>query len=128
VLQKNAKLYGPTNVLDSLSSSSWNSEGGQDEQWLWLNLGGRSCILGEIRIQFQAGFVAQQCQIQLQMEDGSWKEDGDDAIELEDVHDFQSISIQSRLPCKAIKLIFQDFTDFYGRVIVYQLQVWGTEL
>lgn len=59
-----------------------------------------------------------------------------DEIELEDVHELQESQLgecsndsdNTRIESvQGLKLVFQDFTDFYGRVILYRLEIWGHE-
>ena len=53
-------------------------------------------------------------------------------FDVDDNHDLQIFSLleenQNTRPTTAVKLLFEDCTDFYGRVIVYQLQIWGYEV
>lgn len=30
-------------------------------------------------------------------------------------------------PCEAIRIEFDKSSDFYGRIVIYTLEVWGTE-
>ena len=129
VLQKNTKLYGPMNVLDLESTTSWNSEGTshQDEAHHWFKMDfHRRVRPTECHLQFQAGFVAETCRIEVYRDDDDeWVELTE--VELEDVHETQSFALDLEQPCSALRWTFEDFTDFYGRIIVYQLQVKGSE-
>jgi hypothetical protein len=51
-------------------------------------------------------------------------------IEADDDHELQSfpLSVTDATTTTALKIVFDETTDFYGRVIVYQLEVWGKEL
>jgi hypothetical protein len=81
----------------------------------------------EIRIQFQAGFCAETCSVYAKNEKEEWIL-VDDTLEFDDVHELQTRSLQvEKLTTKAIKLTFDDATDFYGRVTIYRLEVWGKE-
>lgn len=132
VLQKNVKLYGPMNALDLESSTScWNSDGrrsGKHFSHYILDFG-RVVQPVELRIQFQAGFIAEKLEILSHQQDSTWLP----MIELEvnDDHDLQVFSLESSVSSfggtNALKLVFDDCTDFYGRVTVYQLQIWGFE-
>lgn len=124
VLQKNIKLYGPRNMLDD-SSQSWNSEGVADRtnQWILLNFN-RTVLPKRLQLQWQAGFAAESCQIQRKVND-EWEEWT--LLEMEDVHDLQTFELDDAEACTALRLTLSEFTDFYGRVIVYQLLVLGTE-
>lgn len=81
----------------------------------------------ELKIQFQAGFVGEI--LNVYWFDGvSWKPLSEE--EVEDDHNLQSFFLTEscgRVKTKSLKFEFDECTDFYGRVIVYQLQVWGVE-
>jgi hypothetical protein len=134
VLQKNAKLYGPAHALDTENSSScWNSEGNQgDTHWLSIDFG-RPVRIQQVKLMYQAGFAAESCLLQVLPTDGSpsnWETAQE--LEFEDTYELQTESTTESdtngLTTKAIKLVFQDFTDFYGRVTIYRLEIWGKEI
>ncbi len=31
-------------------------------------------------------------------------------------------------PCTALRIVFGKSTDFYGRIVIYSLEVWGLEI
>lgn len=80
----------------------------------------------ELRIQFQAGFAAESCTIQI-LENGQMS--CVQNLDFQDVHSVQTalISPGETLTTSKIRFVFDEFTDFYGRVIVYRLEVWGYE-
>lgn len=124
ILQKNTKLYGPLNALDSKESTCWNSEGIEGStQWFLLDFG-RPVEPTEIRLQFQAGFAAEICHIDVK--DVEWE--ALDEVEWEDVHEIQTVTLEKTKTCTAIKLTFSEMTDFYDRVTIYRLEVWGKEV
>uniref|UniRef100_A0A7R9WR12 F5/8 type C domain-containing protein n=1 Tax=Craspedostauros australis TaxID=1486917 RepID=A0A7R9WR12_9STRA len=130
ILQRNPKVNGPKHALDyEKESSCWNSDGvksGETPKPLHFIVDfGRSVRATQIRIQFQAGFVAEEVAIEYQTESG-WQTAMEEE-ELEDTHEMQTIDLESEVVCRAIKLNLDEFKDFYGRVTVYQLQVWGHE-
>lgn len=124
------------NVLDLVNTSScWNSEGSDDQSSQWIQLDfGRSVLPRELQLQFQAGFSAESCVVQAKVE---CSESGGgscwttvDEFELCDAHEVQVRRInESRLErgCSSLRLVFEDFTDFYGRVTIYQLEILGDE-
>ena len=133
VLQKNTKLYGPMNALDLDSSTScWNSDGspsGKRSSHYIIEFG-RAVEPVELRIQFQAGFVAEKLQVlSQQQQDSTWRPIIE--LEVDDDHDLQVFTLDSSgstVGTNALKLVFDECTDFYGRVTVYQLQIWGYEI
>jgi hypothetical protein len=124
VLQKNAKLYGPMNALDSGNeSSSWNSEGNTQEDTKLTIHFGRTVIPTEIKFQFQAGFSAEIVTVY----NSNMTKLG--ALELEDIHELQSYALfDNQCSFTSIKLVMDKFADFYGRIILYRLEVWGFEV
>lgn len=131
VLQKNSKWYGPMNALDLENTTTcWNSEGcpsGKQSSQYTLDFG-RLVEPVELRIQFQAGFIGEELKI-FWLDGSSWKPLGEEDVE--DDHDLQTFSLieaKSGIQTRAIKLSFDNCTDFYSRVTIYQLQVWGYEV
>ena len=85
----------------------------------------------ELRLQFQAGFAAEEIHVSLQDEVNSSKWKPMVELEAEDDHDMQTFSLledcKNKGKTKALKFEFQEATDFYNRITIYQLQVWGNE-
>lgn len=131
MLQKNSKLYGPMHALDLANATTcWNSEGsssGKQSSHFILDFG-RLVEPAELRIQFQAGFVGEEMKVYW-LDGSSWKLLLEE--EVDDDHNLQTFSFSESTPgvhTTSIKLSFDECTDFYGRVTVYQLQVWGLEV
>eukprot|EP00536_Pseudo-nitzschia_multiseries_P002832 jgi/Psemu1/184420/e_gw1.39.143.1 len=137
VLQNNTKVYGPAKALDCDDVlTSWNSEGspnGKKESFLIIDFCGggkhpnRTVKPSELGLQFQAGFSAEEVTVYA----AKPREEADETneeIEADDDHELQSFPLSLDDPTSALKVVFDETTDFYGRVIVYQIQVWGEEL
>jgi hypothetical protein len=135
VLQRNVKLYGPMNALDTANGSTcWYSEGTAESDsasttsssWFLIDFK-RPVRPTELRIQFQAGFCAESCSVYTKRASSEW-ELVDDTLEWEDVHEIQSYKLSDiSTTTTALKLVFDDLTDFYDRLLVYRLEVWGQE-
>lgn len=82
----------------------------------------------KVAVQFQAGFSAACTTMKVPATDepGSWNV-GQDDIEWDDTYELQSVELEQPCQCTAMQLTFEDFTDFYGRVTIYRLEVWGKE-
>mmetsp|Transcript_18415 Transcript_18415/g.45647 ORF Transcript_18415/g.45647 Transcript_18415/m.45647 type:complete len:168 (-) Transcript_18415:281-784(-) len=140
VLQNNTKVYGPAKALDCENAlTSWNSEGspnGKKASFLIIDFSGggklpnRRVKPEEICIQFQAGFAAEEITAYVQITGGGDKPKWlkVEEIEADDDHELQTFPLSVADETTALKIVFDETTDFYGRVIVYQLQVWGKEL
>lgn len=132
ILQRNTTQYGPLNALDTHNRSScWNSEGTAESNngcWFLVDFG-RPVKPDELKIQFQAGFCAETCSIYCKHTNNDEWILIDDTVEFDDVHELQTLPLNSTdsTTTRAIKLQFDDTTDFYGRVTIYRLEVWGRE-
>jgi hypothetical protein len=129
------------NVLDCDNAlTCWNSEGnpkGKTSSHLIIQFG-REVIPMELSLQFQAGFVAEELKVYRSVSPGEAESNEeqpwiqiDDAYEVDDDHEVQSFPLAdqgSDVKASALKLVFDECTDFYGRVTVYKLQVWGKEV
>jgi len=92
-------------------------------------------------MQFQGGFVAKEFYLLtvLQGSDnhkdhssGNWtRMQEDDVFEPQDSNDIQRFNLVHEKPlwrkCTALRIDFDSSTDFYGRITLYQIQVWGEE-
>ena len=110
----------------------------------------RPVLLHKLRVQFQGGFVGMDCIVyqkkgQTSIErindqnndngsDGDWEEfdalfvDPIDSNEIQTFFvDIQTDSNQIMKPCTALRIDFGRSTDFYGRIVIYSLEVWGVE-
>ena len=138
VLKKNTKLYGPMNALDATNETScWNSDAvpsgasnGDEPITFTIHFGPKRMVqIDEIRIQFQGGFVAEECTACISKgDDQEWVE-LEEPIEPEDVNDMQTFAIADEdRTCNMLRLSFEGSSDFYGRVTIYKLEVWGYNL
>lgn len=130
------------NALDNSNESScWNSDGDADGNTAisFVVSFHRSVTVKEIRIQFQGGFVAEECTLFLHDSPAldkdnlkaEWKELSDACIEPADSNEMQCFDLTEQSEndrlCDSLKIEFNSSTDFYGRVTIYKLEVWGDE-
>ena len=110
------------NALDvNDCSSSWNSEGNAQSDTTLMIKFGRPVIPTIIKFQFQAGFSVEL----ISLYDVNNTKVAEFA--LEDIHDLQSFTFNAEKSYRSLKLILEHFSDFYGRVILYKLEIWGME-
>lgn len=119
------------NALNDSSSSCWNSEGQEDTSaaHTFRVDFGRTVQVARLGIEFQAGFVAKTCQVEAFVKD-EWIVVVEE-VDLEDIHEMQTVPMdddEAAVECTALRLTLQDFTDFYGRITIYKLEVWGNEV
>ena len=102
-----------------------------------------------IKIVFQGGFVGLGCATSISCDDGQSYQDLDiinitsgendsdyrRVIEADDCNDVQTFLFQGRSDsnvdrrgCTHLKLAFHGSTDFYGRITIYRLEIWGHEV
>jgi len=124
------------NALDlTNTSTSWNSEGNCEGDTFLLVQFHRPVIPQQIKWQFQAGFSAELCHVSYYTRDDDDDDDQQqpakgvtDELELEDVHEVQVCDLEpAGKPVQSIKLVLENAVDFYDRIILYQLEVWGQE-
>ncbi|CAG0881603.1 unnamed protein product, partial [Cyprideis torosa] len=127
VLNKDAKQFGKQNLIDASEETCWNSENGLP-QWISLEF---SCnvVIEAISLQFQGGFVGQDCQLFL----ASSRNDLTSASSLamtfdpQDCNRKQTFALPSQHSgVRYMRLIFRKSTDFFGRVTIYDLDILGS--
>lgn len=117
----------------------------------------RPIIAHEMRIQFQGGFVGMDCtvykktqqsierkgsaRVQVRQNNDADEEEWEeleelfvDPIDTTDIQTFpadielnDAKNQQDKYSCTALRIEFGRSTDFYGRIVIYSLEVWGVE-
>ncbi|KAL0586060.1 hypothetical protein ABG067_004152 [Albugo candida] len=125
VLNKDRALYGAQNMLGGDISSCWNSDQGSP-QAIMLNFQ-RQVHTEQLQLIFQGGFVGQDASLFVKTKE--------ETIQWKELQHFDPVNDNSLqiFPCKAnhvtaLKILFRKSSDFYGRVIVYQMDVQGHEV
>jgi len=131
VLNRNIPLYGPENALyTSDTSSCWNSDqaptNATDQQQVFQINFNRTTLVHQIKVMFQGGFAPLQCQLSARCEGGLFQPIKSQIIELKDCNDLQEFDLPLTR-CEAMRLSLGESTDFYGRITIYRLEVWGWE-
>ncbi|XP_016340674.1 nuclear receptor 2C2-associated protein-like isoform X2 [Sinocyclocheilus anshuiensis] len=111
-------------MFDSNEETCWNSDQGES-QWVVLEFP-QPVKVSELRLQFQGGFSGKSCKLQ-----GSAKEE-----DLKHIVDFypednnclQSFPIQDAPLVQRLKIVFENSADFFGRIIVYTLDILGEKV
>ncbi|KAJ2715310.1 Nuclear receptor 2C2-associated protein [Coemansia spiralis] len=122
VLNRDTKSLGKQFLFDGSSETCWNSEQGSPQHILVEFT--RPVLLSEIRIQFQGGFAGKATRLvdlDLREEICTLHPEDDNSLQLLRLPDAAHV-----VPRRQIKLQFQSSTDFYGRIVVYVLDLWGT--
>lgn len=131
VLNKSAEFKAANVLIDD--ESCWNSDADKDDQGQYLILNfNRSVIVKEIILQFQGGFVGENCNINI-ANDLKLINDSTNIIaselSLEDNNESQSFKLdENNISGKYMKIIFNNITDMFGRITMYRLNVKGIEI
>ncbi|XP_050951257.1 nuclear receptor 2C2-associated protein [Labeo rohita] len=124
VLNRDVKQFGKKFMFDSNEETCWNSDQGES-QWVALEFP-QPVKVSELRLQFQGGFSGKSCKLE-----GSAKEE-----DLKHIVDFypednnclQSFPIQDAPSVQRLKIVFENSADFFGRIIVYTLDILGEKI
>ncbi|XP_037530740.1 nuclear receptor 2C2-associated protein [Nematolebias whitei] len=121
VLHRDVKQFGKKHMFDKNEETCWNSDQGEC-QWVLLDFP-QSVQVSEINILFQGGFSAKTCRIEGCFKEGDFTEISQ--FYPEDNNCLQSFPIQEAPAVDKVKILFENSADFFGRVIVYSLDVLG---
>ncbi|XP_052100446.1 nuclear receptor 2C2-associated protein-like [Mytilus californianus] len=118
VLNRDTKQFGKKYLVDEEDDTCWNSDQGSP-QWIAVEFDQEEHI-AEIRIKFQGGFAGREC----------WAESLDTSEKIiefypDDINSLQSFKLDKPQPVKKIKVIFNNSTDFFGRITIYQFDILG---
>jgi len=119
---------GKSCLVDGSPDTCWTSQQGLPQ---YIQLAFSSPVIPRrISLTFQGGFVGTTCAVATRSQDAtSWQELT--RIYPEDVNRPQMFDLTTGEPVKGIKLIFEESSDFFGRITVYDLmiegQIWGNE-
>lgn len=121
MLNRDVKQFGKKFMFDSNEETCWNSDQG-DCQWVMLEFP-LSVKVSELKVQFQGGFSAKTCRLEGCPKEGDLTEISQ--FYPEDNNSLQSFPIQGAPAVDKVKIMFENSADFFGRIIVYSLDVLG---
>nr|XP_056701359.1 nuclear receptor 2C2-associated protein [Euleptes europaea] len=123
VLNREAKQFGKKHMFDGNEETCWNSDQGST-QWLTLEFP-HTVKVSQIQIQFQGGFASRKCTLH-------GCRQGEELSQITEVYPEDTNSLQSFFLSEALldklKITFEDSTDFFGRIVIYRLDVLGGKL
>ncbi|SAM01474.1 hypothetical protein [Absidia glauca] len=125
VLNRDTTSFGKQHLIDGTEETCWNSEQGLPQHIL-VDFG-TPAILQTINLTFQGGFVGKTC-VAL----GSTPDQPNDynvtlaTFYPQDINPMQSFAMVCDQPIQRLKLVFEESTDFYGRITIYKFDVLGT--
>ncbi|KAI7895256.1 galactose-binding domain-like protein [Mucor mucedo] len=127
VLNRDTANYGKQNLIDGSEETCWNTEQGLPQNIL-LDFP-EPVSVESIVLQFQGGFVGKNC-----IAVGSTPNSPNDySVEIgrfypQDINPTQTFDFPATEGLKRVKIIFEESTDFYGRITVYKLDILGKVL
>jgi len=113
---------GKSCLVDGSPETCWTSQQGLPQ---YIQLIFPSPVIPKrISLTFQGGFVGTTCVVTTQFQDvTSWQELT--RIYPEDANRAQMFDLEAEEPVKGIKLVFEESSDFFGRITVYDLMIEG---
>ncbi|KAI8071437.1 galactose-binding domain-like protein [Gongronella butleri] len=126
VLNRDTTSYGKQHLIDGSPETCWNSEQGMPQHVL-LDFGA-PVVVEHLDLTFQGGFVGKKC-VAL---GSTATQPNDYTIPLatfypQDINSEQSFPVAIASPIQRLKLIFEESTDFYGRITLYKLDIRGSQ-
>ncbi|XP_018583902.1 nuclear receptor 2C2-associated protein [Scleropages formosus] len=121
VLNRDAKQFGKKYMFDCNEETCWNSDQGLS-QWVLLQFP-RASRVSAVILQFQGGFSAKTCRLEGCLREGTFVKITD--FYPEDNNSSQSFPIEESPLVDKLKIAFENSTDFFGRIVVYSLDVLG---
>ncbi|XP_025894668.1 nuclear receptor 2C2-associated protein [Nothoprocta perdicaria] len=123
VLNRDVKQFGKTHMFDGDEDTCWNSDQGP-LQWVSLDFP-RAVKVSRLLVQFQGGFSSRLCTLE-------GCRTGQELAKIsqlypEDSNALQSFQVQETVLDK-LKITFENGTDFFGRIVIYHLNVLGERL
>lgn len=108
-------------MFDCNEETCWNSDQGEC-QWVTLEFP-QAVRVSQLKVQFQGGFSSKTCRLEGYLKDGDFTVISD--FYPEDNNSLQSFPIQEAPAVDKLKIMFENSADFFGRIIVYSLDVLG---
>ncbi|KAF0042306.1 hypothetical protein F2P81_005838 [Scophthalmus maximus] len=131
VLNRDVKQYGKKFMFDCNEETCWNSDQGES-QWVSLEFP-QSVRVSEVKVQFQGGFSAKTCRLEGCPKDGDFTAishlypEDNNSLQISFILITQHLSEETKeAPAvDKVKIMFENSADFFGRIIVYSLDILG---
>ncbi|XP_005999484.1 nuclear receptor 2C2-associated protein [Latimeria chalumnae] len=124
VLNRDVKQFGKKYMFDKNEETCWNSDQGSS-QWVLLEFP-QTIKVSKLQIQFQGGFTSKTCKVEGCRKDDKFVKIAD--FYPEDANALQSFIIKDTACTDKLKITFENSVDFFGRIIIYHLDVLGEKL
>jgi len=117
VLNKNVKEFGKQFLFDGREETCWNSDQGSP-QFILISFHQPQAKISQLQIQFQGGFVGNQCHVIINNDEQKVDFFPDDSNKL------QTFPVELT-DVNQLKISFGGSTDFFGRITIYQLNLFA---
>ncbi|NWX93969.1 NR2CA protein, partial [Nothoprocta pentlandii] len=131
VLNRDVKQFGKMHMFDGDEDTCWNSDQGP-VQWVTLDFP-RAVKVSRLLVQFQGGFSSRLCTLEgcrtgqeLAKISQLYPEDSN-ALQISFGSNSSVFQVQETVLDK-LKITFENGTDFFGRIVIYHLNVLGERL
>ncbi|EDR15892.1 uncharacterized protein LACBIDRAFT_301317 [Laccaria bicolor S238N-H82] len=125
------KATGKKHLVDNSPETCWTSQQGLP-QFIQLGFADKPVVPKRLSMTFQGGFVGTRCVVQIPPLDGAKDWQVLTSIYPEDVNrrqvfDLKPIgAVSLERGVTGLRLLFEESSDFFGRITVYDLKVEGT--
>jgi len=133
VLDQNGKEYGKQFLNDGNEDTCWYSDQGNPQYIKLRFFEKQSFSKLKLQVQFQGGFAGEKCALTSKSFSIPFHPKGFllyslffYAIDFQDSNDLQEFEFGELEDFEELQIVFNSSTDFYGRVIVYQLNLVGS--
>ncbi|XP_052794379.1 nuclear receptor 2C2-associated protein-like [Mya arenaria] len=125
VLNRDTKQFGKKHLVDSDDDTCWNSDQGSP-QWISMEFDQMSSLT-KMQLQFQGGFAGRECWLEGRTEGSAqWAKVRD--FFPDDINGLQTFSFDPPTEkLQAAKIVFSTSTDFFGRITIYSLVLYGSD-
>ena len=120
--------FASKHMFDGRLDTCWNSDQGSP-QFILFDFG-KNVITTDLKIMFQGGFAGVDGTVEVGSALDSLVTVAN--LDITDTNDMQSYSLQTidenqdtMQKGRYLRIAFPTSTDFYGRVTIYQLELWG---
>lgn len=119
---------GKQHILDRNPETCWTSQQGLP-QYIQFKFA-RPVLPKQLSLSFQGGFVGTRCLVKIrEPDDPVWKPWT--SVYPEDINRRQDFDLTAELPAAGVEflqLLFEESSDFFGRITVYDVSLKGTGL
>eukprot|EP01100_Stratorugosa_tubuloviscum_P001611 TRINITY_DN1365_c2_g1_i2.p1 TRINITY_DN1365_c2_g1~~TRINITY_DN1365_c2_g1_i2.p1 ORF type:complete len:163 (+),score=55.36 TRINITY_DN1365_c2_g1_i2:45-491(+) len=126
VLNKDIKQFGKQFLIDDSDQTCWNSDQGKS-QFIIINFE-NLILLSSFSLLFQGGFTSKIIQLEIKVdEEQNWKLFQNEFYP-EDSNLLQQFNVNMTESIVQLKINFIDSNDFFGRITIYKLILFGIEI